>query len=116
MHRLWSCGFLVAVVCLLLGEADLEATAVSLETGGRAQWITGLVPAHWWVGLSLVPFLGKVMSRGVIRGGSVRSMILACLLMGGTLFPPFYMFVLGLLGTGACRLLGRSKFFQNGSH
>ena len=75
-----------------------------------------LVPAHWWVGLSLVPFLGKVMSRGVIRGGSVRSMILACLLMGGTLFPPFYMFVLGLLGTGACRLLGRSKFFQNGSH
>ena len=34
----------------------------------QASWVEGLLPAHWWVELSLGP-LGKAMSRGMSRGG-----------------------------------------------
>ena len=34
----------------------------------QASWWEGLVPAHWWVQLGLVPLVGRAVSQGMFRG------------------------------------------------
>ena len=60
-YRLLDYVFLASVICLLAGEAGLEACAGFL--------VGGLVPAHWWVKLSLGPLVVRTLSKGVSRGG-----------------------------------------------
>ena len=51
-------GTLASGVCLLVGEIGSEACADFL--------VKGLVPAHWWVDLGLIPLVGTVMSRDIL--------------------------------------------------
>ena len=41
----------------------------------------GTVPAHWQVELGLIPLVGRDMSRGMVKGGSVPRMTLDSLLL-----------------------------------
>ena len=68
------------------------------------------MPAHWWVGLGLVPLEGRAVSRGVFRVavGSGRLQA-ACLLMGGAVFLPCWFFGLRRLSTGAYRMLDGAR-------
>ena len=43
----------------------------------------GLVPAHWWVELGLVPLMGRAMSRGVFSGDCELSATLGSLTADG---------------------------------
>ena len=45
----------------------------------QVSWWEGLVPAHWWVELGLVPLVGRAVSGGVFRGGCELSMTLGSL-------------------------------------
>ena len=49
----------------------------------QASWWEGLVTAHWWVEEGLGPLVGRVVSRGVSRGGCVFNKILGSLSTDG---------------------------------
>ena len=38
----------------------------------QASWYEGLVPAHWWVELLLVPLVGRAIPRDMTRGLCVQ--------------------------------------------
>ena len=59
--RLLGHSFLTSGVCLMVGEADLEACSGFL--------VEGQVPSHLWVDLGLGPLVGRAISRGMSRGG-----------------------------------------------
>ena len=48
----------------------------------------GLVLAHWWVALGLVPLAGRAVSRGVFRGGCGLRKTLSSLCADGRGFVP----------------------------
>ena len=45
----------------------------------QAFWWKGLVPAHWWVELGLVPLVGRAMSEDVFSAGCGLRKALSCL-------------------------------------
>ena len=49
----------------------------------QTSWWGGLVPAHWWVELGLVPLVGRVVSRGVFIGGCLLRTTLSSLSAAG---------------------------------
>ena len=49
--------------------------------------------------------VGSAVSRGMSAGGCGLSLLAACLLMSGTVFPPCWLVVLSYPGTEAYRLL-----------
>ena len=75
-----------------------------------ASWWERLVPAQFLVELSFIGFIAVV--GGAVWGVGLEA---ACLLKGRFVFPPCWLFGLGLLGTDGCNVLGGARFFQNGS-
>ena len=60
--RLQDC---ISSCCLCLPPCGLGCS----ESSPQDSWWEGLMSAQWWVKLSLVPLMGRVMSKGVYRSG-----------------------------------------------
>ena len=76
----------------------------------QAFWWDGLVPAHWWVELGLVPLVSRAMSRGMFRGGcELRTTLGSLSADGWGFFLPCWLFGLRCPSTGACRLLSGAR-------
>ena len=59
----------------------------------EAFWWEGLVLAHLWVELGLVPLVGSAVSRGVFIGGCELSMALGTLSADGWVCVPILLVV-----------------------
>ena len=74
--------------------------------------VSCLVPVFWWLGLDLVPLMGRTTSFGVFWDVCELSMILGCLSANWWGFVPVLLVVWhGAYSTGACWLLGGSGSF-----
>ena len=83
----------------------------------QASWWEGLEPAHWWVELGLVFLVvdrdvsGSIVCQTAVCSGQLEA---ACLLMGGAVFPLWWLFGLRHPRIGADHLLGGGQV-QEGS-
>ena len=76
----------------------------------QASWWKGLVPAHWWVQLGLVPLVGRVLSGAVlIRQLWAPENFINSLSADGWGCVPALLFGLRHPSTGACSLLGGAR-------
>ena len=73
----------------------------------HAFWQEGLLPAHWWVEVSLVPLVGRAVSRGVFRCGcGFRTTLSSLSADAWGCVPPCWLSGLRQPSIGACSLLG----------
>ena len=73
--------------------------------------VRGMVPVFWWVGLDLVPLVGRATSGGVFWGVCELSMTLGSLSANGWCCVPVLLVVWhGACSTGACCPLGGAAY------
>ena len=64
------------------------------------------MPVFWWVGLGIVPLVGRAMSSGVFWGVCEFSMTLGSLSASGWVCVPVLLVWHGVSSTGTCWLSG----------